>query len=61
MFVVYLLWIVFVFGGLFMGVEAVQAMRHQGFAVSLLLNAVVYLGFALYGVPKLFKLVMRRR
>lgn len=61
MLVVYLLWIVFVFGGAFMGVEAILAMREDGFAISLLLNAIVYLGFALYGVPKLYKLVVRGR
>ncbi len=61
MFVVYLLWTVFVFGGAFMGWSAIQTMGRDGFAWSLLLNAVVYLGFALYGVPKLVKLVFPRR
>lgn len=60
MHLLYLMWITFVFGGGFMGISAILTMNQQGFSVSLLLNAVVYLGFALYGVPKLFKLVFRR-
>ena len=60
MHLLYLMWIVFVFGGGFMGLMAIRTMSQQGFAWVLLLNAVVYLGFALYGVPKLFKLVFRR-
>jgi len=59
MLMVYLLWTVFAFGGAFMGINAIRAMS-QGFEWSLLLNAIVYLGFALYSVPKLFKLVFRR-
>ncbi len=61
MFVVYLLWIVFVSCGAFMGISAIQAIREDGFAWSLLLNAVLFLGIALYGVPKLIKLVLARR
>ena len=60
MHLLYLMWIVFVFGGGFMGLSALQAMSQEGFSIALLLNAIVYLGFALYGVPKLFKLVFKR-
>jgi hypothetical protein len=60
MHLLYLMWIVFVFGGAFMGVGAILAIGREGFAWSLLANAVVYLGFALYGVPKLFKLLFKR-
>ncbi len=61
MLLMYVLWIVFVFGGAFMGVAAILAMRQQGATAGLIANAIVYLGFALYGVPKLLKLVVRSR
>ena len=60
MFVVYLLWITFVAGGLFMGVTAIQNINQQGFSIALLLNAICYLGIALYGLPKLYKFVFKR-
>ena len=60
MFVVYLLWITFVAGGLFMGIAAILFMQEQGFSVSVLLNAICYLGIALYGLPKLYKFVFKR-
>lgn len=60
MFVVYLLWITFVFGGAFIGINAVRLLAQQGFDLGIFLNAVVFLGIALYGVPKLFKFVFKR-
>ena len=60
MFLVYLLWITFVAGGLFMGVVAILYMQDQGFSVLVALNALCYLGIALYGLPKLFKFVFKR-
>jgi hypothetical protein len=60
MWMVYLLWIVIVFGGLFMGLAAGWAVYLQGFDVALLLNAVFYLGCAFYGAPRLVKVVFRR-
>ena len=60
MFVVYLLWITFVAGGLFMGIVAIQFMQENGFSIGVLLNAVLYLGVALYGLPKLYKFVFKR-
>ena len=60
MFVVYLLWITFVAGGLFMGIAAVLTMQEHGFSIGVLLNAVGYLGIALYGLPKLYKFVFKR-
>lgn len=60
MFVVYLLWVTFVLGGAFMGVSAVRHLSQYGFQLSVLLNAVVYLGIALYGIPKLYRLVFKR-
>ena len=60
MFLVYLLWITFVGGGLFMGVAAALFMQEHGFSFAVLLNALCYLGIALYGLPKLFKYVFKR-
>lgn len=61
MFLVYLLWIVVVFGGLFIGGGAVLTMARDGFQPALALNAAIYLGCALYGLPKLARLVTGRR
>jgi hypothetical protein len=60
MFVVYLLWVTFVFGGAFMGVSAIMFINQNGFDVAVLLNAICYLGIALYGLPKLYKFVFKR-
>jgi hypothetical protein len=60
MFVVYLLWITFVTGGLFMGVVAILDMQANGFSIGVALNALCYIGIALYGVPKLFKFIFKR-
>lgn len=60
MFIVYLLWITVVFGGLFMGIGAVREMTGSGFDLALTLNALLYLGCAAYGMPRLFRLVFRR-
>jgi hypothetical protein len=60
MFVVYLLWITFVAGGLFMGIVAIAFMQENGFSIAVALNALCYLGIALYGLPKLFKFVFKR-
>lgn len=58
MFMLYLLWITIVFGGLFMGLGAAWTILEQGFDVALALNVVLYLGCALYGLPRLVKLVL---
>lgn len=60
MFMVYLLWIVIVFGGGFMGVQAVVAIREGGLTIALFLNALLYFGCALYAVPKLWQLLFSR-
>ena len=57
MFMVYLLWVTIVFGGLFMSGGALRTMLAHGFDVALALNAVLYLGCALYGLPRLVKLI----
>jgi len=60
MFVVYLLWITFVAGGLFVGIAAILFMQDNGFSIAVALNALCYLGIALYGLPKLYKFVFKR-
>jgi hypothetical protein len=60
MFLVYLLWVTIVFGGFFMGLGAVRVLIQDGFNSGLALMALLYLGFALYGLPKLTKLVFKR-
>lgn len=54
---VYLLWIVVVFGGLYMGGGAVWAQTEAGFDPVLSLSALLYLGTALYGLPRLLALL----
>ena len=60
MWMVYLLWIVIVFCGGFMGLGAAWTVYQQGFDLALILNVVFYLGCAIYGAPRLVKLVFRR-
>lgn len=60
MFVFWLLWIVIVFGGLYMGLGSMLAMIHNGFDPALMLNFLIYSGCALYGLPRLFKLIVRK-
>ena len=57
MFLVWLLWIVVVVGGFFMGGASVLSLLRRGFDVAVAGNALVYLGTAAYGVPRLLKLV----
>ncbi len=60
MFMVYLLWVTIVGGGLFMGLGAGWTMLQRGFDPALALNAVLYLGCAAYGLPRLVKLLLGR-
>ena len=53
----YLLWTVLVGGGLFLGVGAVRVLVEQGFDLALVLIALLYLGSALYALPRLLKLI----
>jgi hypothetical protein len=57
MFLFYLLWIVVVGFGFFLGGGAVWTMTQQGVSATLVVNAVLYLGSALYGVPRFIKLL----
>jgi len=58
MLLMYLLWAVVVGGGLFLGVGAVWQMVETGATASLALNAVLYLGSALYGLPRALRLLV---
>lgn len=58
MWMVYLLWSVILFGGLFMGLGALAAMARGGFDLALALNAVMYLGCAAYGAPRFVRLFL---
>jgi hypothetical protein len=60
MWMVYLLWVVIVLGGLFMGLGAGWTLVRRGFDPALAGNAVLYLGCALYGMPRLLRLLLRR-
>ncbi len=60
MWMVWLLWLTIVIGGLFMGVGSARAMLTGGFDLALALNAVIYFGCAVYAAPKLFALIFRR-
>jgi len=60
MFVFWLLWIIVVFGGLYMGLGSMLTMIDSGFDVALMLNFIIYTGCALYGMPRLFRLIVRK-
>ncbi len=53
----YLLWIVIVGGGFFLGGGALAAQIEGGFQPVLAANALLYLGCALYGLPRFLKLL----
>jgi hypothetical protein len=57
MFLVWLLWIVVVAGGFFMGGASVLSLLRRGFDIVVAGNALVYLGTAIYGLPRLLKLL----
>jgi hypothetical protein len=60
MWMVWLLWLIVVFGCLFMGLGASRALLAEGFDLALTLNALFYLGCSLYGMPKLYRLIFSR-
>jgi len=59
MFMAYLLWGFVVACGLFMGGASAIVLVAKGFDLLVLGNAVVYLGCAIYGLPRLVRLVRR--
>jgi hypothetical protein len=60
MFMAYLLWGFVVASGLFMGGASSIMLARNGFDLLVFGNAVVYLGCALYGLPRLAKLVRKQ-
>lgn len=60
MFLFWLLWIIVVIGGFYMGIGYVMSAYRNGFEISMVLNAVVYLACAVYGIPKFLKLILKR-
>lgn len=59
MFMAYLLWGFVVAGGLFMGGASSVVLVRNGFDPLVLGNALVYLGCAAYGFPRLVRLVRK--
>ena len=57
MFMVWLLWIIVVIGGFYMGIGSAIGSYQKGFDIPLALNALVYLGCAFYGLPKFLKFI----
>ena len=60
MWMMWLLWITVVIGGLFMGLGSARALLATGFDLALALNVIIWLGCAVYGAPKLFRLVFKK-
>ncbi len=60
MFMAYLLWGFVVASGLFMGGASVAVLASKGFDFLVAGNAVVYLGCAIYGLPRLAKLARKQ-
>lgn len=59
MFMAYLLWGFVVASGLFMGVASAIMLSLHGFDLLVFGNAVVYLGCAVYGFPRLVRLAKK--
>ena len=57
LFMVWLLWIFVVGGGAFMGGASVISLVNRGFDLVVAANALLYLGTAAYGAPRLLRLV----
>lgn len=60
MFLIWLLWLTIVIGGFYLGIGYGLEMYWSGFEISLLLNALVYCGCAIFALPKLLKLVFKK-
>lgn len=60
MFMAYLLWGFVVASGLFMGGASAVALATEGFDLLVAGNALVYLGCAIYGLPRLAKLARKQ-
>lgn len=60
MFLIWLLWLTIVIGGFYLGIGYALQMYQSGFEISLLLNALIYCGCAIFAFPKLLKLVIKK-
>ena len=60
MFMAYLLWGFVVAAGLFMGGASALLLASKGFDLLVAGNAVVYLGCAVYGFPRLARLLRKQ-
>ena len=60
MFLIWLLWLTIVIGGFYLGIGYGLQMYRNGFEISLLLNTLIYCGCALFALPKLLKLVIKK-
>ena len=60
MFLIWLLWLTIGIGGFYLGIGYGYEIHRSGFELSLLLNALVYCGCALFALPKLFKLMFKK-
>ena len=60
MFLFWLLWLTIVIGGFYLGIGYGWQMYRSGFELSLFLNAIIYCGCALFGLPKLLKLIVKK-
>lgn len=60
MFLIWLLWITIVVGGGYLGVGYAREAYRSGFEISAVLNAVVFLGAAIYCLPKLLRMFVKK-
>jgi hypothetical protein len=60
MFLIWLLWLTIVIGGFYLGIGYALEMYNKGFEISLLLNALIYCGCALFALPKLLNLIFKK-
>lgn len=60
MFLFWLLWLIIVGGGFYLGGGYALSYFRGEVGIGALLNAVVYLGVAIYGLPKLVKLAIKK-
>ena len=61
MLLIWLLWLIIVVGGFYLGIGYGFEMYRSGFEISLLLNTVIYCGCALYALPRLARLVIPKK
>jgi hypothetical protein len=60
MFLIWLLWLTIVIGGFYLGIGYGYEMYRSGVEISLLLNALIYCGCAIFALPKLLKLFVKK-